>query len=80
VSVVQEVRTRAADCLGKVTQFSPRVDPIVNDLCKSIESATSPSIQESTVSALAVRCLPLPSQLRAVFVRARCVCGVCVCV
>ena len=31
-----------------------------------------------SVSALAVRCLPLPSQLRAVFVRARCVCGVCV--
>ena len=50
----QDVRTRAADCLGKVTQFSPRVDPIVNDLCKAIEAATSPAVQESTVEALQV--------------------------
>jgi hypothetical protein len=50
--VAQDVRTRAADCLGKVTQFSPRVDPIVNDLCKAIEGAPSPAVQESTVEAL----------------------------
>ncbi len=51
---VQDVRTRAADCLGKVTQFSPRVDPIINDLCKAIEAAPSPAVQESTVEALQV--------------------------
>jgi hypothetical protein len=30
------------------------VDPIVNDLCKAIEAATSPAVQESTVEALQV--------------------------
>ncbi len=54
------MRTRAADCLGKVTQFSPRVDPIVNDLCKGIESAVSPAVQESTVEALQVLLLTSP--------------------
>ena len=49
---MQDVRTRAADCLGKVTQFSPRVDPIINDLCKGVEAAPSPAVMESTVEAL----------------------------
>lgn len=34
--------------------FSPRVDPIVNDLCKGIEGATSAGVQDSMVEALLV--------------------------
>lgn len=50
----QGVRTRAADCLGKIMAFSPRVDPIVNDLCKGVEAATTTGIQDSMVEALLV--------------------------
>jgi hypothetical protein len=41
--------------------FSPRVDPIVTDLCKGIETAAGAGIQDSMVEALLVRRLCLCS-------------------